>query len=346
MKRFFSIAVAAVVLAGCGPASPSTTSDGSGWTPHPDETSWASATPGDVPVVDSEVPPPDHTVKLVFIHHSCGQNWLSDDSGGLGLALEANNYFVSDTYYGWGPYLEDLGGPIGDNTDVGHWWNWFLSPSSDTIMDAVYSESGQNSDVWYSRGEDPGGPNEIVMFKSCYPNSYVGGSHDDPPTVGHNPLNGAGTDNLTVGNAKGLYLDLLDYFAEHQDTLFVLVTAPPQISSDTDPEAAANARALNTWLVEDWLDDYPYSNVVVFDFYNVLTTNGGDPYTNDYGSADGNHHRYVDGQVEYVTDQGSNTSAYAVDGDSHPTDAGNVKATLEFVPMLNYYYWRWQNENG
>jgi hypothetical protein len=334
------IVAAAVVLAGCGTSSPSATPDWSDW--HPETTPGASSTTT-VPDFDSEVSPPDHTVKLIFIHHSCGENWLSDESGGLGLALTANNYFVSDTYYGWGPYVEDIGGPIGDYTDIGNWWNWFVGPSSGEIMDAVYSESGENSDVWYSRGDDPGGENEIVLFKSCFPNSYVDGRPGDPPTMGYNPLEGAGTDNLTVGNAKGIYLDLLDYFAEHQDRLFVAITAPPQISGDTDAAAAANARALNTWLVEDWLDDYPHTNVAVFDFYNVLTSNGGDPYTNDSGAVNGNHHRYVDGRVEYVTDQGQNTSAYAVDGDSHPTDAGNVKATIEFVPMLNYFYWRWQN---
>lgn len=44
--------------------------------------------------------PPDKTVKLVFIHHSCGENWLSDGNGNLGKTLDQNNYFVSDTNYG------------------------------------------------------------------------------------------------------------------------------------------------------------------------------------------------------------------------------------------------------
>ncbi|MFN2187700.1 MAG: hypothetical protein ACK2T3_02950, partial [Candidatus Promineifilaceae bacterium] len=47
--------------------------------------------------------PPIEAVKLVFIHHSVGENWLADGDGGLGLALMENNYFVSDTNYGWGP---------------------------------------------------------------------------------------------------------------------------------------------------------------------------------------------------------------------------------------------------
>ncbi len=342
MRRIPLVVATVVVLAGCGPSSPSATPDWSCECESPSATPGASSTPGPLPTFESDVPPPDETVKLVFIHHSCGENWLGDDSGGLGLALAANNYFVSDTNYGWGPVDSDIGGAIGDYTDIGNWWNWFVGPSSDTIMDAAYSESGQNS--WYTRGDDPGGDNEIVMFKSCFPNSFLEGSPDDPPTTGNNPLAGAGLDNLTVGNAKGIYLDLLDYFADHRDKLFVAVTAPPLTADETDSRAAANARAFNTWLVEDWLDDYPYANVAVFDFYNVLTSNSGDPYTNDLGVAGGNHHRYAEGQVEYVTDQGQNTSAYAVEGDSHPTEAGNVKATFEFVPLLNWYYWRWRNE--
>ena len=47
--------------------------------------------------------PPAAPVKLIFIHHSTGESWLADDHGGLGLALRDNDYFVSDTNYGWGP---------------------------------------------------------------------------------------------------------------------------------------------------------------------------------------------------------------------------------------------------
>jgi hypothetical protein len=46
--------------------------------------------------------PSSQVVKLIFIHQSCGRNWLADSDGGLGIALRDNNYFVSDTHYGWG----------------------------------------------------------------------------------------------------------------------------------------------------------------------------------------------------------------------------------------------------
>ena len=125
--------------------------------------------------------PPASTPKLVFIHHSCGENWLADGNGSLGITLRDGNYFVSDTNYGWGP------DGIGSSTDIGHWWTWFRGPGSPTYTSALYTEYGQNSS--YSRRADPGGQNEIVMFKSCYPNSALTGSMSDPvPPIGSNPL--------------------------------------------------------------------------------------------------------------------------------------------------------------
>ena len=170
----------------------------------------------------------------------------------------------------------------------------------------------------YSRlGTNPGGENRIVLFKSCYPNSALGGSPSDPvPPIGSNPLRGqdAGSAAMTVANAKGIYSELLAYFATRTDKLFVAVTAPPLVAGATNAAQAGNARAFNDWLVNDWLAGYPHHNVVVFDFYDVLTSNGGSKRTNDPGSttgwADGNHHRYRNGSVEHVQSVGFNFSAY------------------------------------
>ncbi|RJQ47636.1 MAG: hypothetical protein C4534_00875 [Gaiellales bacterium] len=288
--------------------------------------------------------PPAAPVKLVFVHHSTGENWLADGNGGLGTQLRDNNYFVSDTNYGWGPADADSGsGAIGDHTDIGHWYNWFAGPNRDTYMTALYAESAQHSS--YSRlVSDPGGANEVIMFKSCFPNSALSGNPTDPPAGGANPLRGqdAYSAQMTVANVKGIYNDILPYFAAHQEKLFVIVTAPPLDSGSTSAAEAANARAFNRWLVEDWLDGYAYENVAVFDFYNVLTTNGSNANTNDLGSAAGNHHRYRAGAIEYITGQGGNYSAYTVGGDSHPTAAGGQKAAAEFATWLNVAYHRWK----
>jgi len=247
------------------------------------------------------------TVKLIFIHHSTGENWLADDNGGLGIALSQNNYFVSDTNYGWGF------NSIGDRTDIPNWTEWFRSSDSPTYMNDLFNESGQNSA--YTRTlTNPGGENQIILFKSCFPNSALEGNPNDPPSA-------AGW--LTVGHAKYVYNEILQTFAAHPEKLFIVITAPPL----SDSTYAANARAFNQWLVNDWLTGYPHNNVAVFDFYNVLT-------------GPENHHRYFGGVIQHVFTPGMNTLYYP-SGDDHPSQAGNQKAAAEFIPLLNIFYHRW-----
>lgn len=250
-------------------------------------------------------------VKLIFIHHSVGENWLRDDHGGLGKALGQAGFFVSDTNYGWGPDA------IGDRTDIPNWLEWFRGPNSATYLQAAYTESSQNSE-YTRRLADPGGENQVILFKSCFPNSNLAGNPNDPPSEGLD---------LTVGNAKYVYNELLKYFATRPDKLFVVITAPPMIN----PDQPGNARAFNTWLVKNWLaeNNYSLNNVVVFDHYNILTHPD-------------NHHRLVNGQVEYITSNGKNRLYYDSDGDDHPNPQGSQKATQEFVPLLVYYYQQWQ----
>ncbi len=252
--------------------------------------------------------PPVEPVKLIFIHHSTGENWLTDGNGDLGRTLAENNYFVSDTNYGWGP------DSIGDATDYPNWYDWFLGPESGRYLDALYNESGQNSD--YTRPfSDPGGENQIILFKSCFPNSDLGGSPNDAPAEG---------EWYTVGHAKYIYTQLLDYFITRPDKLFIAITPPPLLDSAN----AINAREFSRWMVEDWLNTYPLDNVAVWDFHNLLT----DP---------DNHHRFVNGALEYTVDHGSGILFYDSNGDEHPNHAGNQKATAEFLPMLNIFYNRW-----
>jgi hypothetical protein len=244
-----------------------------------------------------------------------------------------NNYYVSATNYGWGP------DSIGDRTDIVNWPEWFTGSTSDDILDAVFNGFDQNIGdfgSWPRLASDPGGENTIVLFKSCFPNSDLFGEPDDEAL---DEPDGQ----YTVGNAKAVYNDLLNYFAMRTDKLFVVITAPPQLENayaadyQTAEHRAANARALNNWLVNEWLSDYPHANVGVFDYFNVLTG------TN-------NHHRIAGGAIEHVNAGGNNFAFYPSDTwDSHPSTTGHTKATTEFVPLLNYFYNRWMSgsvDNG
>ena len=296
--------------------------------------------------------PPAAPVRLVFIHHSVGEAWLTNNYGNLLRGLNTNKYFVSDTKYGWG--LPDDGATIGDHTDIGHWYNWFLGPRRNLYLAQLYPNTHLTSGIGSNSISQPGGDNTVVMFKSCYPNSgsINSGNPDDPPRVSSstnpNPIWGqsAGDSGYTVSNIKGLYRDLLAYFATRQDKLFILITSPPTTPGDTSAPGSQNrARGIHTWLAYHWLDDYPYDNVAVFDFYNVLTSNGGSVNTNDLGAVGGNHHRYQAGQVQHVVGLNNNYAAYA-SGDSHPTPAGGQKATGEYLPLLNIAYHAWQKDGG
>jgi len=289
--------------------------------------------------------PPAAPVRLVFIHHSVGENLLN---AGLFAQFNANNYYVTDTYYGWpGGY------DIGCYTDIGQWYDWFLGPSRNTYLADLYDNTYIHESLTNSMPQPPG-PNTVVLFKSCFPNSGgISGSPDAPPRISSptdgNPIWGASsgdTEFTTVSNIKGLYRNLLSYFATRQDKLFILLTSPPVTPDDQFVDGSSDrARSINTWLVNRWLDNYPYNNVAVFDFFNVLTSNGGDVGSNDLGAAGGNHHRLLSGRVQHQVQTANNYSAYP-SGDSHPTAAGSLKGAGEFVPLLNVAYHAWQGTGG
>jgi hypothetical protein len=84
------------------------------------------------------------------------------------------------------------------------------------------------------------------------------------------------------------------------------------------------------------------SDAAVFDSYKMLTTNGGGTDSIDAGADGGNRHDYWHETIQSVTDPGGIFSTYAADGDSHPTLAGNLKATVEFVLLLCIFCNQWR----
>ncbi len=272
-----------------------------------------------VPSIDLSAFPPEAPgagLRLLFIHHSCGGQLLADpgeragedciyathpNGGGLRGLLVSQGYEVHEASYG---------SEIGDRTDIFDW-----PPKLGGMMEKILACDRQ--DTAYAAGQR----NDIVAFKSCFPNSNFTGR-------GTPPGNPAGPE-LTVWNAKAAYAALLPELAKHPGVLFVCVTAPPLAGKlppeplwkalarvvlkrpRNDPSASGPlAREFNNWLAtpEGWLKDYPGRNVVVFDYYDILTAEGKSDY------------------AEYPTGGG---------GDSHPSCEGNSKTAQAFVPFLN-----------
>ncbi|MBU0742983.1 SGNH/GDSL hydrolase family protein [bacterium] len=258
---------------------------------------------------------PETPRRLLFIHHSCGGQLMADpgeraggapgsgrrciydshpNGGGLRALLTAGGYDVSELSY------ESV---LGADTDIRHWRRKFAEH-----MDAILATDHQD------RRYGDGTINGIVAFKSCYPNNDFTGPGVEPGDPD--------AEELTVANAKAAYRALLPHFRARPDVLFVAFTAPPRAEPRRDlkdrlkgafgsgPTPADHAREFNTWLTDrenGWLSAYALPNVVVFDYYDILTGGRG------------------------------NWSAYPTGGgqDSHPSRQGNAKAAAAFVPFIN-----------
>lgn len=263
--------------------------------------------------------PPASPLDLLFIHHSCGGQLLTDpgpdketasciyeshpNGGSLRKKLAEQGYRVHEASYG---------SEIGENTDMFDWL-----PKFRTKMDKVLRVA--KNDQMLPDGQ----VNRIVVFKSCYPNNRFVGE-------GAAPGDPAGPE-LTVWNAKATLTALLPELAKQKDTLFVYVTAPANVlkiprerawkwaakrilgkpsEAEVSQRQADLARAFNNWVKspDGWLNGYPEKNVVVFDYYDVLT-NKGESNFSQYGSEGGT--------------------------DNHPSSEGNTRTADEFVPFLN-----------
>lgn len=261
---------------------------------------------------------PGKELNLLFIHHSCGGQLLADpgedsgesciyqshsNGGGLRTLLEAQGYSVHEASYG---------SEIGGQTDVFDWLPKFRDEMEKVLRCF-------NQDTFYPTDDKR---NDIVAFKSCYPNNNFAGKGEEPGK--------AEGPELTESNAKAAYKALLPEFQKYPQVLFVCVTAPPLAgklppepmwkhiarkllnkSRQTPSQSGPLARKFNNWLKAEsgWLKDYTAKNVVVFDHYDILTGNG-----------KSNHCEYPTGS------EGTN---------SHPSREGNELSAEAFVPFLN-----------
>lgn len=210
---------------------------------------------------------------LLFIHHSCGENWLDE---GLLPALLAKDYVDTFSDVDYKVHVPNdpgrpasLGESSGDLTEMWHWVPWFND----------YLESLEG----FQRG---GGTarNRIIMFKSCYTMSQIvseGSEPGDPfaeeatlanfRAVWRHPE----APGKTWSREGGEYRSLADVLAARPETLFVYITSPPLANERTDDESARRARQFTRWLQDEWLPAYDREhpelrNVAIYDWFDVL----------------------------------------------------------------------------
>ncbi len=215
-------------------------------------------------------------VRILFLHHSCGHNLI--EQGGVREGLTALGYeFYDHGYNGDGLRLAD-GTYTGTNFDV---------PDDNTDPDGlalIFSQplhDPPDNTFSYLMQYD------VIAFKSCFSASSIGSDEQ-------------------LAAYKANYLTIRDRVDRYPDKIFVIVTQPPQVPANSNPEEAARARALALWLrSDDFLAGHP--NLFVFDFFDLLA--GEDNFL----------------RPEYRSDE----------YDAHPNERANREIGPQFVAFLD-----------
>ncbi|MBN1955343.1 MAG: hypothetical protein JW900_09870 [Anaerolineae bacterium] len=178
-------------------------------------------------------------IRIVFLHHSCGENLINE--GSVREGLTALGYeFYDHGYNGDGLRLADgsYSGVSfdvpGDNTDPGGLAETFAQPLHDP-PDNAFSHLMQY---------------DVIAFKSCFPVSNI-------------------ADDYQLAEYQSYYLAIRERMDQYPDKVFIVVTQPPQVPGSSDDAEARRARALADWLQSDeYLGGHP--NVFTFDFFGYL----------------------------------------------------------------------------
>ena len=230
------------------------------------------------------------TNRMVFLHHSVGKGIL--ESGGLADSLMAMGVAMRGATYG---------DEVGERTDVCDWLPKFQRDLGRILKFKAHPNIFYTGDT----------TNDIVMFKSCFPNS-------DIKTDGTAPGNPTSSER-TLANYKAAFTGLTTEFRNHPRTLFIYLTFPPLVPEETTPEAALRVRTFNQWLQSELVPAYEketgLTNLAVLDLFDILADN-----SNMLRA------EYRNGRPH----------------DSHPNEQANREIARRFMDFFRPLWTRWQ----
>ncbi|MBI5266463.1 MAG: LapA family protein [candidate division Zixibacteria bacterium] len=239
----------------------------------------------------SDIAEKDFAHRMVFLHHSVGKGILEE--GKLRDSLQQMGIAVKGMTYG---------DSVGQYTDMCNWLPKFQNDMKGIL------QFKNHPNVYYTDGR----VNDIVMFKSCFPNSDIG-AEGAPPGDPASPKK-------TLANYRAVVGGLAGEIRKYPNTLFIYMTFPPLVPLETTPESAARARAFNVWLKGEFLPGYiresGLHNLVIFDLFDIL--------------ADSNNVLREDYRRENPRD-------------SHPNALANREAARRFMEFFQPVWTAWQS---
>ena len=232
--------------------------------------------------------------RIVFLHHSVGKGILEE--GQLKDSLEEMGLAIKSLTYG---------DSIGEYTDMCDWL-----PKFQNNMNAILHFK-QHPNVYYTGGRR----NDIVMFKSCFPNSDIDSDGSSPGK----PL----SKQRTIENYKAVFIGIGKELRKYPGTLFIYMTFPPLVPAETSIENAARARAFNNWLIEVCLPDYyaqsGLNNFAIFDLFGALSD-----------------------QDNFLRSAYRRSDPH----DAHPNNLANHDVTHEFMQFIRPILSKWLKERN
>ncbi|MBP7733735.1 MAG: hypothetical protein KA140_08300 [Caldisericia bacterium] len=176
---------------------------------------------------------------IVFLHHSCGSNWIAD--GQIREKLTKAEFEFWDHGYN----EEGLRNPKGDHTGTN-----YGVPGDNTNPDGYTNIFAQQRTNPPTNTLSHLLAHDVIIIKSCFPVSNIYSDED-----------------LFV--AKEHYKTVISNMAKYPDKTFIIVTQPPMNRKATTKENALRARKLANFLKStDFLKSAP--NVSTFDWFNML----------------------------------------------------------------------------
>ena len=217
---------------------------------------------------------------VVWLHHSVGNNLI--EQGDVRELFTAAGYQFWDQGYNWQQLRDPNGRTTGyaytvpdDNTDPDGLARIFSQPAYDLPLNTL---SGLLQ-------------HEVIVYKSCFPASAIGTAED-------------------LEKSKAYYRQMLGTIDQQPDKVFILLTQPPLIPRETNPDQAARARALANWIMSDEFKQ-GRANLFTFDLFGLLAE--------DKATA---------------PDYNMLRAAYRTDVDSHPTEVANRAIAPQLVQFV------------
>ena len=185
------------------------------------------------------LPVSSQTIRIVFLHHSCGHNLI--EQGGVRQGLTALGYeFYDHGYNGDGLRLAD-GTYTGEHFDI---------PGDNTDPDGLAELFSQPLNSPPNNAFSHLMQYDVIAFKSCFPTSNIS------------------SDGM-LDEYRRYYLSMRDRMDQYPEKVFIIVTQPPQVPNNTDKQEGRRAREFTEWLQSD---EYlgGHDNIFVFDFFDHL----------------------------------------------------------------------------